>query len=338
MSNPDASRAARTSTNLATVKGFSTLVIVMGHSGLGIPSFWVVVTVGLLVFTISSGFFTWQRYHGAFSWATFWKRKIVRLFPRLIVINLFLLGWFLLQRYWVMDWLEVKARTTGLVSWHTLISWLGMKGFITWFRVQNMSPYGGGMWFLTMLLLFYALYPVIEPLYRKKIAAVAFTVMGLLLLFWLHTVVLYTHALWLTACGFLVGLCLARTELHLPAAISGGVAVVATGVMLGGHFLFQFDGANFFFILLIALAGLLFCMEINLPLAVNRIGGWLSGVLLEVYLIHPYFRLTPTDMKAVNVVISVVTVLALSSLLAGVADRTIQYCSAFSARRGAVVT
>lgn len=120
----------RTSKNISAAKGVAALTVMLGHYA-SIPNFWVVVTVGLLIFTISSGYFTWQRYHREFSWLHYWRGKAVRLGSRLIIIELFLFCLFL-----------VEGRD-GLWSWHTIVNLAGLNGFLNWFHIPNSSPYGG---------------------------------------------------------------------------------------------------------------------------------------------------------------------------------------------------
>lgn len=126
---------ARVSENVSAAKGFCALVVMAGHIGTGIPNYWVVVAVGLLVFTISSGYFTWLRYCDEFRWQNFWYRKIVRLIPRLLVIEIFLFILF------------CARQSEGLWSWDTALYIIpGLPGFLVWFHVSNHSPYGAGMW------------------------------------------------------------------------------------------------------------------------------------------------------------------------------------------------
>lgn len=123
---------------------------------LQIENFWVPVTIGLLVFSFSSGYFTSLKYNGNFSKKEFWLKKARRLGVNLAVINVFLLILFLIQG------------RSGIWTWHTIVSLLGLNGFLNWFYIRNLSPFGAGMWFFTLLLVFYLAYPVLEQLNRKK--------------------------------------------------------------------------------------------------------------------------------------------------------------------------
>ena len=308
----DAYAARRVSTNFSVAKGGAALIVMAGHIGTGIPDYWVVVTVGLLVFSISSGYFTWLSYHGNFQWQCFWRRKVARLIPNLFVIELFLFVLFLAQG------------REGLWSWHTVLNLAGLSGFLNWFHIPNQSPYGAGMWFLTLLLIFYAVYPLLERHYRR-IGSFAATAGGILCLFALHHTVVYGHALWLTAAGFLVGIFLSSRQIRLPAVASAGMAAATAIGMIISHAIFKFDAANFFFILTIAAGGILCLFEIELPEIVTHVGGWLSAILLEIYLLHPYLQVNLTGIYRLNQAISVAIVLFVAWLLARLAKQVRRY-------------
>ena len=76
------------------------------------------------------------------------------------------------------------------------------------------------MWYLSLLLIFYAVYPLLERLYRM-IGSLTVTAGGILCLFALHHTVVYGHALWLTTAGFLVGVFLSSGQMRLPAGCRG---------------------------------------------------------------------------------------------------------------------
>ena len=295
--------AVRVSKNISTAKGFSALIVMAGHIGTGIPNYWVVVAVAMLIFTISSGYFTWLKYCDDFQWKQFWYRKILRLIPRLIIIELFLLCIFIVKD------------SQGLWTWDTAMYIIpGLPGFLSWFHVPNQSPYGLGMWYLSLLLIFYALYPVISRIYYK-IGALVTTVIIILCLFVLHLKIVYGHALWLTAAGFFIGIFLASCKFRLSTITAVILTAFTAMVMVVSHEVFKFDSINFFFILTIASGGILFFFEVELPKIITFAGGWLSGLLLEIYLLHPYLSIHPTGIYRLDQVFTVLLVLLVAWLL-----------------------
>lgn len=306
-------RTGRVSTNLATAKGFAALVVMFGHYS-SIPNFWVIVTVGLLIFSISSAYFTSQKYRGQYSWKGFWRRKVVRLMPHLLVIESFLLVLFLIQG------------RPGLWSWHTVVNVVGMNGFLNWLRIQNTSPFGAGMWFLTLLIVFYLVYPLLEKLYVRRSIAVVSTVALVLVLFGLSREVQYGHALWLTAAGFPVGMFLGRYEVRAGRLVSLSVVVLSAFALVAAHAFFRFDGVNFLLILGVSVAVVLVLSEFDLPRPLVVVGSSLSGSLFEIYLLHPHLKFDLVHVYPVDLLASMAAVLGISvglSALAGFVDHLV---------------
>ena len=110
------------SQNFTVVKFFSILLVVLGHFPKHF-NIWVVVTIGLLVFSYSSGFFTFIKYNGDFDKKLFLMKKVERLAINLAVIDIFLLILFLLRG------------ETGIWTWQTIVNVIGLNGFLNWFRM-----------------------------------------------------------------------------------------------------------------------------------------------------------------------------------------------------------
>jgi len=181
------------SRNFTVAKFFSILIVVFGHYPKPFD-IWVIVTIGLLIFAYSSGFFTYLKYNGDFDKKKFLWNKIERLSLNLMVVNVFLLIIFLIKR------------EPGIWTWHSLINALGLNGWLTWLRIPNQSPFGAAMWFFTLLLIFYAIYPLLEYLNRNKIVSYIFAMVYILTAFHLNYLIPYGHMLWLTSCGFIAGM------------------------------------------------------------------------------------------------------------------------------------
>lgn len=290
------------SKNMSCLKGIAALTVMLGHYS-HIPNFWVVVTMCLLVFSISSGYFTHNRYHNTFSWMEFWKRKAIRLAPRLLFINTLLICIFFFQD------------KPGLWSMHTFINLIGMNGILNWLKIHNASPLGAGMWFFTLLIVFYCTYPIIEKCYKGKYVSFFFTVTVIILLYVCQANTYYSHALWLTAAGFFIGIYISHNKFSVSRWFLFSVMSVILIIMLIFHFFLQIDNINYFFILSIPSLFILILKTIVLPQTIVKIGAWFSSMLLEIYLLHPYLQITPTSYSVVNIYSSIILVIFVSFCL-----------------------
>jgi hypothetical protein len=296
------------SDNFAFLKGAAILIVIVGHF-CHITNFWIVVTVGLLLFSSTSGYFTLQRYQADFSYKMYWKKKLMRLAPSLFIIYLFLFLLFIFQG------------RENLWSWHTVVNILGMNGFLNWFRIHNQSPYGAGMWFLTLILLFYALYPFLKHAYINKSRSIIFSVSALILFYILNRTIEYGHALWMTSFGFFMGMMLFRNNLWLSSKLSSFLVMVSGTLMLLFHYYFAFDAANYFFIMAIACGILLYFRTIQICKVCKILGVYLSSILLELYLIHPYLYIELTEKSFINQFASIALVFIVASILGTLSKR-----------------
>lgn len=296
--NPNVSR------NFHVAKVLSILTVVLGHSNLlRIDIFWIPVTIGLLIFSFSSGYFTSLKYNGNFSKKKFWLKKARRLGVNLAVINGFLLILFLIQD------------RSGIWTWHTIVNLLGLNGFLNWFYIRNISPFGAGMWFFTLLIVFYLVYPVLEQLNRKKSISYLFVILFVIAAFYLHKHIVYGHALWLTACGFVTGIFYAKNNISISRNLSGLILGGVLAAMFSFNYLFGFKDYNFFFILFFAVVGIFFFINLKLFAVFVTLASYFSGCLLEIYLIHSYLFVEPTGYRFADFVISLLLILTSAKIL-----------------------
>jgi hypothetical protein len=120
----------------------SICLVFFGHFfGNQIPLIWIPVTTALLVFSFSSGYFTHLKYKPHLDVKAFWKNKFQRLGIKLFVINGFLLLMFIFQG------------RPDIWTWQTFVNMIGLTGILNWFHIPNLSPYGKGLWFFTLLII-----------------------------------------------------------------------------------------------------------------------------------------------------------------------------------------
>jgi hypothetical protein len=291
------------SRNFQVAKVLSILSVVLGHSHLLPVNIWVPVTIGLLIFSFSSGYFTSLKYNGNFSRKEFWLKKGRRLGVNLAVINIFLFILFLIQG------------RSGIWTWHTIVNLLGLNGFLNWFYIRNISPFGAGMWFFTLLLVFYLFYPVLERLNRNKIISYLFVVLFVIAAFYLNKHIIYGHALWLTACGFVIGVFCAKNDISISLNVSGLILGGVLAAMLSFNYLFGLKDYNFFFILFFAVFGIFSFINLKLSALLVVSASYFSGCLLEIYLIHTYLFVKPTGYRFADFAISLLLILTSAKIL-----------------------
>lgn len=286
--------------NISIIKGYAALIVVLGH-WVYIPNFWIIQTTALLIFTITSGFLTRLHYQADFSTHQYWKNKILRLCPHLATIYLFLFVVFLVR--------EEK----GIFSWITIVHLTGMSGFLNWFHIPPQSPYGEGMWFLTLLLLFYIVYPFINKMYKYSLFSLLFTTIGICCLFILHLYFPYSYSIWVTTAGYLAGLFIIQNKIKISVFYALTLTSIISVSMLIFHFVFHCDTINFWFILGLSTSLFLLCLtDIKTPLFFSKVGLWLSTFMLEIYLLHPYLQFSPTKNMTINLLLSFFILIAIS--------------------------
>ena len=292
--------------NFSVAKVAAILLVVSGHY-FSDSLLWIPVTMGLFLFAYASGRFTSSRYAGNLSLKTFWWRKLVRLGVPFILVQIFLLLLFVAQG------------RDGILSWHTLVHWTGASGFLNWFGVADQSPFGAGMWFFTLLLIFYLTFPFLSGLAKNRGTALVVTVAGALAAVVLTHEVQVGHVLWITMFGFWLGVY--ADEWPLPGSaffwilvLRGAVAALLVSNLWGG-----FRALNMEFIFLAAV-GLVQTLErITLPRRVFAPLLVLSPALLEIYLLHPYLLVRSDAVPvrwgyAASMVLTVTVALVLSRM------------------------
>lgn len=270
-----------------TIKILSLLVICYGnifHSlttgmapGPLMGGWWALADIGLFYLAMSSAYRTALRYETPCSMKHYWPQKFGGIGAQVLFINALLFCWFLIQG------------KDGLFTAYTLANILGLNGFLSWFHLGGVSPFGAGQWFITLLLLFYLAYPLINR-YCASPATTAFTLIAfghaaMAGEFLFH----HGHPLWSTSFGFVAGFYLCRNKPPLRKAfLSAGGTVLGLAVfkLLGG-------GSSVTTYVIIAMLGFLLGL-LTLPkdipqLALNSLLRPLDAALLPLLLLHTYF-------------------------------------------------
>lgn len=278
MSNQATVTGKQVSDNFTLAKFLAIILVSTGHYFDG-SLLWVPVTVGLFIFAFASGYFTSLKHSPEMPLGKFWLAKARRLGPPLIVINLFLGILFLVQG------------REGIWHPHTLLGMTGLTGFLNWFGIANQSPFGAGLWFMTVLLLFYLLYPLLAKLLITRGAAIAFLLTSTAICAWGHLYASPPYMLWPTVFGFCLGAIAGRLDWQPQRTRTIVLGTTALLAMLAANAM-GFKQFNVLFIVIISIASVAFLLSVPISFPANRVS-ILSGSILEIYLIHGYLFLHP---------------------------------------------
>lgn len=261
--------------NYSVAKVIAIFTVMAGHWFTG-TILWIPVTFGLFVFAFSSAYFTTRIYGVGIDRRRFWRKKLERL------------G----LRYWViLSFLSVVVVMKGgtVLHWHTLVHFLGVSGVLNWLFIPNRSGLGAGLWFFTLLLLFYFAYPYLAKLCERKINAGLFAIAATASAVYLENTYKVGHELWLTALGFLLGVACGMHETRMRAYGAAVLFIVACGALLGLNML---SGQRQFNTVLIAAASISLSLWLAKGTPILRpVGAVIAKFekyLLEIFLIHTY--------------------------------------------------
>jgi hypothetical protein len=260
--------------NFAIARVWAILLVATGHFFGSL--LWIPVTLCLFTFAWSSALFTTLKHDGHVNVAAFWRGKLRRPGLRFLFIQFFLLA------------LAAVRGQDGIFSWQTLMHLTGQSGWLDWFGIWNASPLGNGLWFFTLLLIFYLVFPVFSRWQRDPRNSLAIVSVTLVLALWLSKTVNVGHALWITAAAFVIGIHCARHPLSgtartwLILAVTGAFCLGLLNAGLG------IRAANNALIVFIALAAVQWLEKTDTALFAGPLAR-LAPCVLEIYLIHTYF-------------------------------------------------
>lgn len=299
--------SASVSLNYSVAKVIAIFTVLAGHWFTG-TILWIPVTFGLFIFAFSSGYFTSRIYGDDIDRKKFWRKKLERLW----------------LRYWViLIFLTLVVALKGGTVWHphTLVHFFGLSGVLNWFFIRNGSGLGAGLWFFTLLLIFYLAYPSLAAASRSKRGALALSASASAAALFLADRVVVGHELWLTALGFILGVAYGAHEPRLKAASAAAAAIAGCGVLLvlnaAGH-----KGLNTAMIAAVSAALAMWLSKAKFPewKALASVAK-LEKYLLEIFLIHVYLFVHPTGNAVADLALSVALVLAVAVVLYEVAQR-----------------
>lgn len=253
------------------------LAVACGHYFPKTP-LWVIAEVALVIFAFSSGYFTALRYAGHYDFGGFWRSKMSRLGVPLLVINVFLVILF------------IVVQRPGILSLHTPLALVGMSGLYDWLGIHNQSAFGNGLWFFTVLILFYFTYPLLAKLFVSRSlawaalgASAALCVLG-------ERFASPNYALWQVIFGFIFGVFAGRQGWFPPRRATASVFLVLffAALALNALHLKQLNPGLFDSL---SIASVAILLSFRLPLWATAWTKPLAGCVLEIYFIHTYLFL-----------------------------------------------
>jgi len=188
----------------------------------------------------------------------------------------------------------------------------GLSGVLNWLDIHNRSGLGAGLWFFTLLLVFYLVYPMLAKLCQSKHRALAVAVGSTIIAIYLEDKSHIGHELWLTSLGFILGV---AHDAHKTRQRAWQAAVVAS---LGCIALLAanragYHGAN---TTLIAVTSIACSVWLASAIDVRWRGlsrlAQLEDYLLEIFLIHTYLFVHPTGNTLQDLIASTVIIVAVA--------------------------
>lgn len=292
----------KVSRNFQTLKILSIFAVVTGHYFKNLEVLWAPVTLGLFVFAYSSAYFTTIKYGEKFDKRQYWLNKVSRVLTELVITNIFLLI------------LLVFQGEKGIFCWQTIVNFFGLTGFLNWFRIENPSPLGKGLWFLTLLWIFYAVYPFVVRWFRVRYTACILAFIFFICAYCMSRYIVVGHALFFTANAFVFGIFTAKTKM-VSYRISLLILTSSFLAMILLNFVISFKMINFILIFSFS-ASLVICLEyIDIHPFIHKVGGYFSDCILQIYLIHSYFFLHLSDQVLIDFAISLIMICLISKIL-----------------------
>jgi len=293
----------KTSQNFQTLKVLSIFAVVTGHYFENIEVLWIPVTVGLFIFAYSSAYFTTIKYDEKFDRRQYWLNKVSRVFKELVITNIFLLIFL------------VSQGEKDIFCWQTTVNFFGLTGFLNWLRIENPSPLGKGMWFMTLLWVFYSVYPSVVTWFRVKFTACILAFVSLVCAYCLNQHIVIGHALFFTANAFVFGICTAKIKTGFSYRTSLLILISSFLAMVLLNFAISFKTINFILIFLFS-ASLVNCLKyIDIHPFIHKVGDYFSDCILQIYLIHGYFFLHLSDQMLTDFAISLTMICLISKML-----------------------
>ena len=189
-----------------------------------------------------------------------------------------------------------------------------MSGILTWMEVTRESPFGHGLWFFTLLFIFYAVYPVLEKINKNKVISTIAVVSYLILFSWLSYNTKLGHSLWLTAFAFCFGVYSAHYRVYISPLVSFIIIFISIAIMGVINVKWNINEFNTILIIIVSIFSSYFLLNQRLPDFIFNKMLMFSGSVLEIYFIHTYL-FVEFDNMVLGFLFSTVVIVLVSLIL-----------------------
>ena len=267
------------------VKIISMFVIAAVHF-FDVPYSYVGGSIALLTFAFSSAYLLTKNNDREIKLYTYFKNKIIRIYSKIIIVFIFLAGLFYFS--------GIKFTIGNILQNFFLIS--GIYNFI---NKPTEGPFGAGIWFITLLFIFYLVFPTLNRLFvnfgKNKVKQILFTLSCLFVLV-IASKTLETSgiSLYQTSFGFILGVYAAKNKNYFGKnaikPLMGSVATILFAFLF--NFVLNIKMLNFIFIISLFHFGIKFIERMfelvrDNKIIINNVNK-LKDILMEFYLIVGY--------------------------------------------------
>ncbi len=222
----------------------------------------------------------------------------------------------------------------GAISQHTLLHFIGLSAFFELFLVPNKASIGAGLWFITVIVLMYLLFPLLQRLFKHRRGF-----LHLLLLVGACTLASFvtyvTPSVFNVIISFSIGLYLGAnghiqrlTEIRPMPSLLCSIGLLALVALATAEVLPFFVRNLLFAFYPLAFVPLLLAISRKLSPAALAASGFFAGLSYEFYILHFYlineqfadFFPASTPLAG-QILVSFITTLVIAYLVSNAATR-----------------
>ncbi len=224
------------------------------------------------------------------------------------------MGPLFVANFFILTLLALSGKQ-NVLHWHSLLAFLGLSGFIRFFGMISGTPLGNGLWFLTLLWIYYLVFPIFERLCRDHHIGrnlVLITGIGALVLSKLTSPGV---ALWETAWFFLWGTYAGKhppkpnRALYFFVTVACAVAIPIAHAMQADPVIITALIAG------IGIGVVLLLTTFPLPVQWSAPFAPLSVMMLEIYVVHTYLFVRLSREPIIDLMVSFVLILGMAAVL-----------------------